>query len=338
VLEGLGLDRTSEIVYRVILRNRDWGAEQIAAHLDLTSIEARAALTRLLDLGLLRTSVEGTDRMQPVSPAIGFPPLLARAEAELLRRQQALELSRVAVAELLAEFDDTDSPASSDEVERLEGVEAAWACLENVARKAQTSVHCLAASHRAPGLATQSGYDPPIQLTVLVAARGVRVRLVMLHAIRNEPALYQGAQRLAREGVELRTTPAIPVWLFLVDGEYAVVALDPTRNQAGVLRIRTPGVLAALTDLFDRHWREAVPLERARQQTLRDQRNEQEQRLLRLLASGRKDESIARQFGVSTRTVRRMIAELSQKLGAASRFELAVRAIELGLLDQPVRR
>lgn len=46
-----------------------------------------------------------------------------------------------------------------------------------------------------------------------------------------------------------------------------------------------------------------------------------EQRIIQLMVEGVTDEGIANRLGVSTRTVRRVIAELMGRLGARSRFE-----------------
>ena len=52
--------------------------------------------------------------------------------------------------------------------------------------------------------------------------------------------------------------------------------------------------------------------------------------LLRLLATGQKDEQIARALGMSLRTVRRRIADLMTELGADSRFQAGVEAVRRG--------
>lgn len=49
-------------------------------------------------------------------------------------------------------------------------------------------------------------------------------------------------------------------------------------------------------------------------------------RMLELLGAGLKDEAIARSLGVSSRTVRRRVAELEDRFGAANRIQLVARA------------
>lgn len=53
-------------------------------------------------------------------------------------------------------------------------------------------------------------------------------------------------------------------------------------------------------------------------------------RLLRLMRTGAIDETIARELGVSLRTVHRRITRLQDLLGARSRFQLGVIACERG--------
>jgi DNA-binding NarL/FixJ family response regulator len=55
--------------------------------------------------------------------------------------------------------------------------------------------------------------------------------------------------------------------------------------------------------------------------------------LVRMLGGGLTDEAMARKLGVSERTVRRLVSELTERLGAASRFQAGVCAVRLGWLD-----
>ena len=57
-----------------------------------------------------------------------------------------------------------------------------------------------------------------------------------------------------------------------------------------------------------------------------------ERRVLFHLARGTKDETGARQLGVSARTYRRHATELCERLGASSRFEAGVLAARAGLI------
>ena len=58
----------------------------------------------------------------------------------------------------------------------------------------------------------------------------------------------------------------------------------------------------------------------------------QDAHLLALMAAGLKDEVVARQLGLSLRTVRRRIARLMDELGADTRFQAGIEAARRGWL------
>lgn len=59
-----------------------------------------------------------------------------------------------------------------------------------------------------------------------------------------------------------------------------------------------------------------------------------EQVVLRLFATGQKGPDIARALGMSYRTLKRIIADLQEQLGAPSMFTLGMRSVELGLVPR----
>ena len=60
--------------------------------------------------------------------------------------------------------------------------------------------------------------------------------------------------------------------------------------------------------------------------------------LLALLGSGAKDETIARELGLSERTLRRRSADLLRRLGAANRFQAGARRSAAAGSDRRFRR
>lgn len=61
--------------------------------------------------------------------------------------------------------------------------------------------------------------------------------------------------------------------------------------------------------------------------------SDRERAVLRMLAAGYTDASVARALGISTRTLRRMTTVILEKIGARSRFEAGVRAATLALVE-----
>ncbi|MEV6560455.1 hypothetical protein AB0M22_32375 [Nocardia sp. NPDC051756] len=52
------------------------------------------------------------------------------------------------------------------------------------------------------------------------------------------------------------------------------------------------------------------------------------------MSTGLKDEVAARRLSVSLRTYRRYVADIMTRLGVATRFQLGVRAAELGIISK----
>ena len=134
----------------------------------------------------------------------------------------------------------------------------------------------------------------------------------------------------AREkgGERTRFSNAVPFSAVIVDDTAAVVDLsdyDPTGF--GSLLVRARPMVAALVVLADQIWDRGRPLtpEGARAQS-------RDQTILALLAAGTSDATIARQTGVSQRTVERRVRSLMDELGAATRFQAGVEAVRRGLI------
>jgi DNA-binding NarL/FixJ family response regulator len=99
------------------------------------------------------------------------------------------------------------------------------------------------------------------------------------------------------------------------------------------------GLLAnALVPLFEATWDTALPLAAVEGSSDTSAYpsgppTAEERALLALLASGLKDEGIARQLDVHVHTARRRISALLAKLGASTRFQAGVQAGRRGWLE-----
>ena len=119
----------------------------------------------------------------------------------------------------------------------------------------------------------------------------------------------------------------VPPSEFAIFDDHAVVAVAEWGNPAAdYVLIRDPMVIAAFTTLFDRCFARALPI--AQEPVGVDDDAE----LVRLLELGLKDESIARYLGCSLRTVRRRVAQLMDRYGVQTRFQLGVATSQAGLV------
>ncbi|MFF4411601.1 LuxR C-terminal-related transcriptional regulator [Streptosporangium sp. NPDC001559] len=143
------------------------------------------------------------------------------------------------------------------------------------------------------------------------------------------PALREKLSQFQQAGASIRTLDTVPSWFLIAGTDAAGV---PAR-WGGTLAesaynfhlVRTPVVVDALRSLFDELWARAAPLPWPR-------RGDGMIQVLRLAAQGVSDEMIARQLGVSVRTVRARFADAMAELGAQSRFQAGAEAARRGWL------
>ncbi|HEV3359946.1 MAG TPA: BTAD domain-containing putative transcriptional regulator [Pseudonocardiaceae bacterium] len=154
--------------------------------------------------------------------------------------------------------------------------------------------------------------------------RGVRYRVLFPDTARLSGPLNQ----LSLAGAEVRTEAEVPMEGMVIDGMVAVLPADG----AGAAVFRLPGVVASTVGLFERIWPGAAPLIPADPDAVGPGLTSRERALLDLLCSGATDESAGARLGISVRTVRRMVADVMNRLGARSRFQAGVKLADRGWL------
>ncbi|MHB9856769.1 helix-turn-helix transcriptional regulator [Streptomyces sp. YIM S03343] len=315
---AVGVSVFEELVYQAILHQPDAGAAGWALLTGAGSpAQVREACNRLLALGLLQPP-DSMGGMRAVDPRVAVRALIRRRETESeLLAATAEELTTVYEAGLLRE-----DPARLVEVVSGEGAIAAR--LQELYARAEHEV-CL--FDTPPYLAPVA---PQQDLQAELLRRGIVSRGIYAVTALEDPKVLAQALRMAELGERARALPSVPVKLLIVDGCRVLMPL--TASAAGgycCVVVRHSAVTEALQKLFDMSWQQATPLGRLDDDC---ELSEEERSLTRLLAAGMKDEAVARHMGVSLRTLRRRVSELQERLGAASRFQLGVRAAQRGWL------
>ncbi len=152
--------------------------------------------------------------------------------------------------------------------------------------------------------------------------RGVHYRVVY------DPAAFKRELRAplgpgsALHESSARVSSIVPTRLVIRDGEESLV-FSSSNHPSGVLgvRIHDPWFAAFLNDTFETIWRSARPPANDRMAPS-PRLSREEQEILRLLATGLTDDSIARALGVSLRTIQRKVQAIQRSFGATSRFQL----------------
>ncbi|MFG3283011.1 LuxR family transcriptional regulator [Streptomyces sp. NPDC048111] len=325
MLEALGIQQSTEIVYRLLLEQPGYGVPELAEQLGWPEGEVRVALAHLADLRLVLMD-ESSDGVAPFNPDVGFAFLLSRAEAELTKRRHQMERAEQAVAAILAKFSEGGT-FRHDVVDRIHGVDAVRERLEDLAGSARAE--CL--SLLPGGAQLPDTMDASQPLDELALERGVKIRSIYQESFRNDPPTLEYVRWYCDLGGEARTVPIVPMLMVIVDRSAALVPVDPGDARAGALEVRSRGLVNALVVLFDHLWESGTPFGEAPRRNEHDL-SPQERELILLLGIGCTDDVAARRLGISLRTVRRMSSDLMSRLGARSRFEAGVRAAKEGWL------
>ncbi|MFJ8608035.1 LuxR C-terminal-related transcriptional regulator [Streptomyces sp. NPDC093675] len=138
-----------------------------------------------------------------------------------------------------------------------------------------------------------------------------------------------GAKALAgiADGEQARSLSGLPMKMFLIDDERAIVPLDPAHHSdTATLMVHPSGLLRALADMFEFYWAHATPVSPHGLGIGADEITDRDRAILTLLAAGGSDDLIARRMFLSRSTVTRAVSDLQRRSGTTTRFQLGAHA------------
>ncbi|WP_328769484.1 helix-turn-helix domain-containing protein [Streptomyces sp. NBC_00286] len=323
MLETLGLDETAENVYRAMLGRPQADLSDLRQHLDISEASLRAALDRLSELALVRQAQDDPQCFRAVDPAVSMKVLIARQEERLAAEQQRVEQTRLAVTKLMADFAASRPRKHPSDVEQLDGIDEIRDRINVLCREVQSEVMTLAPGGGQSAASMEAAKPQDAELL----RRGVTMRTVYLDSVRNSPSTLKYAKWLTELGGQVRTVPSLPIRLMVLDRKFAVLPTDGDNSAAGAMILTGSGALVALSAFFESVWENGRPLGVSATQRDEQGLTSQESEALRLLGQGFTDEAIAKRLGVSSRTARRIAADLMETLQARSRFQAGARAV-----------
>lgn len=257
--------------------------------------------------------------MAPVPPTAGL---------EILARHRAAEVeeSRITVGGAFESFRRQRLAAYNDNlVEVVTGdaigprIRHAWASARDQIRQFESPPYFPLADATDDALAT--------------LARGVTQRVVYSRESLEHPGhLKEVIEPCIKAGEQARVLPSVPVKLVIIDEAYALVSLSIKEADVHntMLVVQPCGLFSALVALFEQSWQNALPFHG--RTTRPGGLPPSDRRLLWLLAGGASDDIIARELGISRRTLFRRLQILMAQLGAANRFQMALQAQRSGWL------
>ncbi|MEU9317303.1 LuxR family transcriptional regulator [Streptomyces sp. NPDC048295] len=324
---ALGLDAGELLVYEALLDlDGRRTSEALAESLSLSEGQLQSVCERLEQVGFVRPALPGS-LPTAVNPAGAIRNLIHLRRAELLRTSSELETLTASVDQLAAQMWGRATNVETVGIETVRGREAIGDRVVSLLASATSQVNLL---DRPPYASSEpDGMPAPLAVGELVD-RGVEVRAVVDRKGLNFPRRARGLSELAEQGVQIRLAADLPTKLITVDRQVTLLpptdGADPT---AAALVISDALLSNAVVPLFEELWNRSMPIGPGGSDAPGHERSE----LLTLLASGLKDEAIARRLGVHVHTARRRISRLLLELNAETRFQAGVQALRRGWLN-----
>lgn len=230
-------------------------------------------------------------------------------------------------AELLAAAYARHGAKEVDFVEVLSGADEVISAFEEMQDRARAEIRALdPGSYLSPQPEATAAQPPAL-------ARGVAYRVVYDCELLRTELGFASVQESIAVGEQARAFPGVPLKLVIADSDRALIAVPTvTGGNVVALLIHPSVLLSALVELFEAFWRMAVAITPVGPDDSEEEPTTATRKLMALLSAGMTDESIAREMGVSERTLHRRVRRLQQLLGAQTRFQLGVQASRHGWL------
>lgn len=318
-LAGIGISDREEQAYRTLLSRRSGTAKEVARVLGLTQAQVAELLSSLEAKGMVSRTTGRSARYVPAPPDVAV-------EVLIHRQQERFELARLAARRLLEEFRSSLGRSDPAEiVELLVGAEAIGQRFLQMERMAEKEF--LAFDKPPYRLVGSNPEEEP------ALRRGVRYRVIYSRAALEYPGRAEDLEQWAESGEVGRVLPDVPMKLDIVDDTAALVPFDMyDPGMEAALVIHSSPLLEALRTLFELLWERAIPLQLtdSASEPAEPRPSDDDRQILALMAAGLKDEAMARQLGVTVRTVRRRVSALMRSLDAETRYQAGLQAARRG--------
>lgn len=315
--------------YRHLLQRgrRDDGSLSRAVNAPLENIEEAYRL--LEDLHVIEPLGDNTADWRALEPQVAMARLVLPLEAEVARRAAQTERLRNLFQTLVPVHQAIIGERSQQAFEIVGDDTTLAALLDVEVSKCTEEVLLL----------QPDGEDFGLRVDRCLEALGreVAIRGVLPHGARYHGPTEDLVGLLTKFGAQFRTADEMPACLIVLDARCCLLRIPPAGkdlvscSDAVAVVVRHPLVISQFVGIFATSWDRAAPFsaDDSRPELIVD---ELKNSILCLLASGAKDEMIARRLGLSVRTCRRHISDLMRSLDASSRFQAGVHAGALGLV------
>ncbi|MCE7082413.1 LuxR C-terminal-related transcriptional regulator [Streptomyces sp. ST2-7A] len=326
MLEPSEIGAAATRIYRLRVIHPTDSVAQVAARAGVAPDEAARAEEQLADLGLLRPSPGGG--WVAISPESAADELLAPLEQDILQRRIAMAATRARLHALSGDYLEARSLRSAKtNIEVIKGIDSIRAVIDDLTRTCSSSLDTLAPG----GGQSEQAIRSAVPLDLEMLARGVELRTIFQHSARRHLPTAQFVARITAAGARVRSSSTLPSRVQIYDRVCAVLPIDPENTGAGVALVRDPAVLGFVRRLFEYYWERSVNFSEV-DRVAGPAPTGLERDVLLLMATGKKNQVIAHQLGMSDRSVSRIVSTLMERLDADSRFQAGVKAVQNGWL------
>lgn len=321
MLEALGFGAVEAALYELLVAHGRMTLDEVLAQGDVKPQRQRRALSELVSKGLVR-QLAGPEHeyvVAPPEPAI---------EVLIAEQMSALQAVRAQSAELAARVRSVTQNA--DPAELIEVVSGDGAARQLFLQVVKTVREELLVFDRPPYAAapTEAIEEQAERMTA-----GLSLRTVFDSSLLDDSVHVRRILAGVANGEQGRVA-TVPLKLAIIDREWGMLPLvhaDGVTPEAVVI-VRRSVLLDSMLALFESIWSHAAEIrpQSADELTLLATDEAELRQLAHLMAAGMTDLAIARHLGISERTVRRRIKDLTDELRVDSRFVAGVKAAQRG--------
>lgn len=322
LLALIGLEPETERIYLFVLHRAGAELSEIVQRFGLPEDQVVSKLEVLREMGLLSRRMGTDGGYAAVDPRYAFRAISDRLNESVRRIHDETPT--------LAEYFDLGRAATGESAQTRVITDAD--AVAGLYSRLQLQVVGEFMAFDRPPYVTAS-LDP---LEAVSLDRGVSWRAIYAASSFEIGGIWEEVEELARQGEQSRVVPDLPLKLAIADRSIAILSLTHEAGHIETLVTESQPLVAALCDLFEFYWERALRIPADRTLDVSESNpagrppTHEEQALLALIGAGLKDDVIARQLGMSPRTLRRRSQDLMTELGADNRFQAGVEAARRG--------
>ncbi|MGP3925184.1 MULTISPECIES: LuxR C-terminal-related transcriptional regulator [unclassified Streptomyces] len=327
-------------VYAWVLRQSSASAGEIQETFNVPPDYVENSLRHLADLKLITFLADDRTRLIGISPSKAHVELVAPIEQEISDKRLTLSEIHSRLQRFGDVYDAVQRSGlhSETSITTRDREQIQW-------RLADAAAHCSSKVFLMQSGDIGDAYPLRVAEPFLVSLlrRGIDVRLIAPHTARAHTQVRTLLSGIAAAGARVRTSDEPPENLLIFDGStaFAFAPEDPKAPQApeaaeppsapDVTVVYDAAAVEILSRLHAHAWDSGIDFDSS-SAGYGEAFGAVQNAILGLLATGLKDEVIARRLGMSERTFRRHIAAIMDRLGVQSRFQAGVSAAHVGLV------